>query len=94
MLGFATDLINGAALWKIILASLLGGAGVAIAFGLLLLAGRDGRQAGPEASQAAAGERQSRTLIGAFCGGPAAQLSRPPSDTPPAGAPSTRAVCG
>jgi hypothetical protein len=37
MLAFGTDLINGAALWKIILASLVGGAGVAIAFGLLLV---------------------------------------------------------
>jgi hypothetical protein len=46
MLGFATDLINGAALWKIIVASLLGGAGVAIAFGLLLLGLRQARQGG------------------------------------------------
>jgi hypothetical protein len=37
MLAFGTDLINGAAVWKIILASLVGGAGVAIAFGVLLL---------------------------------------------------------
>jgi multisubunit Na+/H+ antiporter MnhB subunit len=37
MFPIATDLINGAALWKIILASLVAGAGVAIAFGLLLL---------------------------------------------------------
>jgi F0F1-type ATP synthase membrane subunit c/vacuolar-type H+-ATPase subunit K len=37
LLAFGTDLINGAALWKIILASLVGGAGVAIVFGVLLL---------------------------------------------------------
>jgi hypothetical protein len=37
MLTFATDLINGAALWKIILVSLVAGGGVTIAFGLLLL---------------------------------------------------------
>jgi nitrate reductase gamma subunit len=48
MLGFATDLINGAALWKIILASLFGGAGVAIAFGLLLLGLRRARQGGSD----------------------------------------------
>jgi nitrate reductase gamma subunit len=37
MLTFASPLINGAAVWKIVVASLVGGAGVAIAFGLLLL---------------------------------------------------------
>jgi hypothetical protein len=46
MLGFATDLINGAALWKIIVASLVGGAGVAIAFGLLLLGLQRARRGG------------------------------------------------
>jgi hypothetical protein len=37
LLAFGTDLINGAALWKIILVSLVCGGGVAIVFGLLLL---------------------------------------------------------
>jgi hypothetical protein len=37
MLAFGTDLINGAALWKIILVSLVCGSGAAIAFALLLL---------------------------------------------------------
>jgi hypothetical protein len=37
MLAFGTDLINGAALWKIIVVSLICGAGAAIAFGLLIL---------------------------------------------------------
>lgn len=46
MLGFATDLINGAALWKIIVASLVGGAGVAIAFGLILLGLHRARRGG------------------------------------------------
>ena len=31
------SLINGSALWRIVLASFIGGAGVAIAFGVLLL---------------------------------------------------------
>jgi hypothetical protein len=37
MLAFGTDLINGAALWKIIVVSMICGAGAAIAFGLLIL---------------------------------------------------------
>jgi hypothetical protein len=37
MLAFGTDLINGAALWRIILVSLICGSGAAIAFGLLLV---------------------------------------------------------
>jgi hypothetical protein len=50
----ATALINTTALWKIILASLLGGVGVVVAFGVLLLGlskasaakGKPGEQAG------------------------------------------------
>ncbi|HWH11652.1 MAG TPA: hypothetical protein VG165_11040 [Solirubrobacteraceae bacterium] len=50
----ATALINTAALWKIIVASLVGGVGVVVAFGFLLLGlskanqakGRPGAQAG------------------------------------------------
>jgi len=37
MLALAAPLVNTTALWKIIVAALAGGAGVAIAFGLLLL---------------------------------------------------------
>jgi hypothetical protein len=37
MLSFADPIVDTSALWKIILASLAGGAGVAIAFGILLL---------------------------------------------------------
>jgi hypothetical protein len=48
MLGFATDLINGAALWKIIFASFVGGAGVAIAFGVLLLGLHRARNGGSD----------------------------------------------
>jgi NADH:ubiquinone oxidoreductase subunit 6 (subunit J) len=48
MLGFATDLINGAALWKIIVASFVGGAGVAIAFGVLLLGLHQARKGGSD----------------------------------------------
>jgi NADH:ubiquinone oxidoreductase subunit 6 (subunit J) len=48
MLGFATDLINGAALWRIIVASLVGGAGVAIAFGVLLLGLHQARKGGSD----------------------------------------------
>ncbi len=37
MLSFASPIVDTTALWKIILASLVGGAGVAIAFGFVLL---------------------------------------------------------
>lgn len=37
MIALATPLINGNALWKIVLAALIGGAGVVIVFGFLLL---------------------------------------------------------
>jgi hypothetical protein len=37
MLTFASPIIDTSALWKIILASFAGGAGVAVAFGILLL---------------------------------------------------------
>jgi hypothetical protein len=37
MLSFADPLVDTSALWKIVLASLAGGAGVAVAFGILLL---------------------------------------------------------
>ena len=37
MLGFASAIVDTNALWKIIVASLAGGAGCAIAFGILLL---------------------------------------------------------
>jgi hypothetical protein len=37
MLGFASPIVDTSALWKIIVASLAGGAGCAIAFGFLLL---------------------------------------------------------
>jgi hypothetical protein len=37
MATLATPIINGGALWKIVLASALGGIGVVIAFGLLVL---------------------------------------------------------
>lgn len=37
MLGFASAIIDTNALWKIIVASLAGGAGCAIAFGILVL---------------------------------------------------------
>jgi hypothetical protein len=37
MLGFASPIVDTSALWKIIAASLAGGAGCAIAFGVLLI---------------------------------------------------------
>jgi hypothetical protein len=37
MLTFASPIIDTSALWKIILASFAGGAGVAVAFGILLM---------------------------------------------------------
>jgi hypothetical protein len=50
MLTIATAIINGNALWKIILASLVGGAGAAIAFGFLLIGlSRASKSPGPAA---------------------------------------------
>jgi quinol-cytochrome oxidoreductase complex cytochrome b subunit len=37
MLAFASPIVDTSALWKIILASFAGGAGVAVAFGILVL---------------------------------------------------------
>jgi hypothetical protein len=37
MLGFADPIVDTSALWKIVAASLAGGAGCAIAFGILLI---------------------------------------------------------
>lgn len=37
MLSFASPIVDTSALWKIVLASFAGGAGVAVAFGILLL---------------------------------------------------------
>jgi hypothetical protein len=37
MLTFASPIVDTSALWKIILASFAGGAGVAVAFGILLM---------------------------------------------------------
>jgi NADH:ubiquinone oxidoreductase subunit 6 (subunit J) len=87
MLAFGTDLINGAALWKIILASLIGGAGVAIAFGLILIgltrAGEAKSESGRLASYAFS------TLAGAFClaavvAGVIATVQKPSSSKAPA----------
>ena len=69
MLAFGTDLINGAALWKIILASLVGGAGVAIAFGLLLLGLERAQHArsGGSAGMGRVGGYSLATLAAVFC---------------------------
>lgn len=92
MLTFATSLINGAELWKVILASLIGGAGVAIAFGLAIL--------GAELSQSdKGGERVAgfglATVCGLFCLaavviGLIAMIDKPASK--PAPAPKSAAV--
>jgi hypothetical protein len=62
----ATALINTTALWKIILASLLGGVGVVVAFGLLLLSlSKANRAQGKPGEQA--GFYLLSGLCGAFC---------------------------
>jgi hypothetical protein len=43
MLTFASPIIDTSALWKIVLASFAGGAGVAVAFGVLLLGASRGQ---------------------------------------------------
>jgi hypothetical protein len=90
MLAFGTDLINGAALWKIIVVSLVCGAGAAIAFGLLLLGLSRARG---EGNTGGAGNRIfGYTLAGvcaAFCVavvvfGLKATIDKPASKKPPA----------
>lgn len=87
MVAFASSLINGAAVWKIVVASLVGGAGVAIAFGLLLLGLQRAR-----AARAGAGGRllgySVAALAGAFCIaavviGLVAMIDKPASKPPP-----------
>lgn len=50
MLGFASPIVVWSAIWKIVVASLVGGAGVAIVFGFVILgverAGRTGEAGG------------------------------------------------
>jgi hypothetical protein len=65
MLTLADAIINGSALWKIVVASFAGGGGLAIAFGILLL-GLDRAE-----SKTSAGERVFNytvaVLAGTFC---------------------------
>ncbi|HEY5318598.1 MAG TPA: hypothetical protein VIJ20_11485 [Solirubrobacteraceae bacterium] len=60
----ATPIINGSALWKIVLASALGGIGVVVAFGLLVLFVTRAEQA----RAAHGGERALYLLGSAVCG--------------------------
>jgi hypothetical protein len=60
----ATPIINGSALWKIVLASALGGIGVVIAFGLLVLCLTRAEQV----RTAHGGERVLYMLGSAVCG--------------------------
>jgi hypothetical protein len=60
----ATPIINGSALWKIVLASALGGIGVVIAFGLLVLCVTRAEQV----KAAHGGERALYLLGSAVCG--------------------------
>jgi hypothetical protein len=90
MLGFGTDLINGAALWKIIVVSLVCGGGAAIAFGLLLLGLSRARG---EGNTGGSGNRifgyTLATVCAAFCVavvvfGLKATIDKPASKKPPA----------
>jgi hypothetical protein len=65
MCAIASTLINWGTLWKIILAALVGGTGVVIAFGFLLLALSRARTARSEGIKLA--ERGLAGLCGAFC---------------------------
>lgn len=65
MLTLASPIVNLSALWRIILAALAGGAGVAIAFGLLLLGVSHARRARTAAARGA--DYLMAVVAGAFC---------------------------
>jgi hypothetical protein len=89
MLAFGTDLINGAALWKIIVVSMICGAGAAIAFGLLLLGLSRARGDGSDGST---GNRVMGYVLAGICAafcvavvvfGLKATIDKPASKKPP-----------
>jgi Na+-transporting NADH:ubiquinone oxidoreductase subunit NqrB len=61
----ASSLINWSALWKIVLAALIGGTGVVIAFGFLLLGLQRSRRTDNAGSRAA--DLALSTICGVFC---------------------------
>jgi hypothetical protein len=65
MLSFASPIVDTSALWKIIVASFAGGAGVAVAFGILVL-GVSRAQATENGGTRALGYGVA-LLAGAFC---------------------------
>ena len=66
MLGIAAPIVVLSALWKIIVASLVGGAGVAIVFGFVVL-GTERAQQPSAGSGARALNWSMAVLAGAFC---------------------------
>jgi len=66
MLGIAAPIVVLSALWKIIVASLVGGAGVAILFGLVILGTERAQQAGATGTTRALNWSMA-ALAGAFC---------------------------
>jgi hypothetical protein len=90
MLVVGTNLINGAALWKIILVSLVCGSGAAIAFGLLLVGLSRSRG---EGSSGSTGDRVLGYAVAGICTlfvlavivfGLKATIDKPASKKPPA----------
>ncbi len=65
MLDLATALVNWSAILKIVVASLIGGAGCAIAFGLVILGVTQGRRAQNAGGRIASSALSS--VAGAFC---------------------------
>jgi hypothetical protein len=66
MLGLASPLVVWSAIWKIVLASLVGGAGVAIVFGFVILGTERAQQAGEGAGGKALGYSIA-AVAAAFC---------------------------
>ncbi len=66
MLGLATPIVVWSAIWKIIVASLVGGAGVAIVFGFVVLGVERGTESGAGGTTKAVNFTMA-ALAGAFC---------------------------
>ena len=66
MLGLAAPIIVWSALWKIVVASLVGGAGVAIVFGFVVLGVERAQNAGENGGARVSGYGLA-VLAGAFC---------------------------
>ena len=66
MLGLATPIVVWSAIWKIVVASLVGGAGVAIVFGFVVLGVERATNPGAEGTTKAVNLTMA-ALAGAFC---------------------------